>query len=510
MLKALDVLFRELDSAGIRYCHWKSNDRLEAALAGEGDLDLLLAPGDRHEFEAVLSRLGYRIGRRPHWSHTPDTAHFYGLDEASGSFIHLHVYFRMVTGGSILKNHWLPFGPLALENPEPGQPVPTPRKDIDLATFVIRKMIEFGSPIEAVMVFREGAGVRRELAWLAEGDNMNKAADLVAKVVPEIDRAFFLRCAEALLNGRSLVQKLRLGRSMSRRVSRFARIAPYRAAAARAHRLASRMAQKVFRNRHTSTLGDGGAIVAVVGPDATGKSTIGKELYRWLSAEFWTERVHAGRPPATWLTLVPQGVLPFLRRAAPTFRTSSIAMTSAEENGGGRAIPLKGLRLWAWVARALMIAHDRQALLRRIHRLRAKGAIIVCDRYPSIEPGAMDSAQLSARMSDAPSGALFRACARLERSMYEAMPAPAVVLRLTVPVELAIVRNRSREKPAKEGEAYLRLRHDQARRPLYRAAAEIEVDTSGSLSETVKAAKTLVWRHLSVQSHSGRRSASNV
>ena len=35
MLKICKTLFTKLNDAGIKYCHWKSNEHLEAGLAGE-------------------------------------------------------------------------------------------------------------------------------------------------------------------------------------------------------------------------------------------------------------------------------------------------------------------------------------------------------------------------------------------------------------------------------------------------------------------------------------------
>ncbi len=48
-------LFSELDSQNIRYCHFKSNDMLDLALAGVGDLDLLLHSDDMGRFQEILA-----------------------------------------------------------------------------------------------------------------------------------------------------------------------------------------------------------------------------------------------------------------------------------------------------------------------------------------------------------------------------------------------------------------------------------------------------------------------
>ena len=74
-----------------------------------------------------------------------------------------------------------------------------------------------------------------------------------------------------------------------------------------------------FRRRRDLVLQRGGMIVALVGPKATGKSTIGHELATRLGLHLDVLRIHAGKPPATALTLVPRlppgGALPVLEGA---------------------------------------------------------------------------------------------------------------------------------------------------------------------------------------------------
>jgi thymidylate kinase len=143
-----------------------------------------------------------------------------------------------------------------------------------------------------------------------------------------------------------------------------------------------------------------------------------------------------------------------------------------------------------------MIAYERRSLLRRLDRLRARGAIIISDRYPSLDAGTMDSAQLST--IEAPTHSILRYLANLESKMYRDMPRPSIVMKLSVPIDVAISRNLSRVKPGKETERYLRERHKQPSQRSYGAMAEFSIDTSPPLEETLKAVKTKIWQYLSV------------
>jgi hypothetical protein len=169
---------------------------------------------------------------------------------------------------------------------------------------------------------------------------------------------------------------------------------------------------------------------------------------------------------------------------------------STENAGAGKLPPLHGVRMWIFVLRSLMIAYERRALVWRMERRRRRGAIIVFDRYPSVEPGNIDSPQLAARIHGAAPNSILGYLINLERRAYQKMPAADLILRLTVPIDVAVMRNENRVKAGKETESYIRIRHQDADRCVYRAAKEIKIDTSSSLEQTLGEARATIWGHL--------------
>src|SRR5205807_5846424 len=61
----------------------------------------------------------------------------------------------------------------------------------------------------------------------------------------------------------------------------------------------------------------GGAVVAFVGLDASGKSTLLRATREWLGKDFRVYSGHLGKPRSAWLTLLPNLVGRLLRRALP-------------------------------------------------------------------------------------------------------------------------------------------------------------------------------------------------
>jgi thymidylate kinase len=140
-----------------------------------------------------------------------------------------------------------------------------------------------------------------------------------------------------------------------------------------------------------------------------------------------------------------------------------------------------------------MIAWDRRSLARRVHRLAANGAVVLCDRYPSPQVGAMDSARLS---PDAARGALRRRAAAWEQALYRQIPRPTLVVQLSVPVDVAVRRNRDRVKDGKESDDYVIHRHTHQEVPCFPGVPTVQLDTGEDRAVVIRRLREAVWRHL--------------
>src|SRR5215469_7966395 len=110
LLAVLDDFHR----SRISYCYWKSSRRVAVVLAGQGDVDLLIAREDQHRSQAILLDRGFKlfpsIANRDHAA----IVSFLGHDELGGRLIHLHLHFRLIVGERLLKNYRLPWEAIIL------------------------------------------------------------------------------------------------------------------------------------------------------------------------------------------------------------------------------------------------------------------------------------------------------------------------------------------------------------------------------------------------------------
>src|SRR5439155_22518519 len=140
------------------------------------------------------------------------------------------------------------------------------------------------------------------------------------------------------------------------------------------------------REGHAATLLSGGAVVGVVGSDASGKSTLVREVSRWLGEFLSVATVHGGKPPPTPVTLAPRALLPLLRRLVPRYRLSRLEADAEEGNAKLEMMP-RGRLVILYALRAVMLGYERKRLLVRAHRKAAGGTLVIADRYPTRQPG---------------------------------------------------------------------------------------------------------------------------
>ena len=490
-IPAVRLLSEALDDAGIRYCHGTSNLKIDAALRAETDLDLLVARPDAGRFESLIASLGYKPGVG---QVSPSICHYYGFDEVSGRLVHLHVYYRIVTGGTILKNHRLPLEDMLLARTQAVHELRTPDRAAELVCFVIRKALEYASPSEALFLAREGDAVVVELAWLREGVTQDDVARLLREQLPWLPLDRFLDCRDAIASG-SAIRRFVACRRLSAHVRPFARYRPMHASILRARRMARRIALAAVGRRERDTLLSGGAVIAVVGSDGAGKSTIVAGLRDWLASCLGVRTVHTGKPPATWITMAPRLLLPMLRRLTPGYRTTSVELASDESSARGAQVLRRRRLFFLYPLRALMLAYERRRLLLRTHRRAARGGLVLCDRYPTMQAGVPEGPALSFLTQDR--NRLYAWVARLEAHVYRTIPPPDVVIHLDVPVDLACHRNLTRDKPGgPKPTSYIRLRHAQTSALTFPGVPMHSVLTSSSVEETLGAVKQIVWKAL--------------
>lgn len=478
-------LFDCLEEVGVSCCHWKSNIRLAATLAGREDIDLLVDPRSDAPFRTALARCGFRAAVSRAGIGHPGIFHALALDSATGELIDLHAYHQIVSGDSLVKNYRFPIEGQLLGSTCYLEGVRVPDPSVELTLFVLRIALKHVSPAEILKVNRHYGKVVDELAWLGERADSRKAAALCATWFPAIDPAFFERLRQAIA-GHALWPRMAFGWRVAWRLRHLRRIGQLPATASRYRRLLLFVAGRLQRRRDL-TLQTGGAIVALVGPKGSGKSTIGKQLAGRLGRYLCVRRIHVGKPPPTLLSFLPRLFVPLGRVLLPHERLREYQ--NAERRQQERYSMLHVLRM-------LLVAYDRRRLIFRALRAATSGAIVIADRYPSESGRSTDSSCFDDAAVTACRSPIKRWMMRRERALYRDLPRPTVVLKLVAPLDIVLERDAGRSKRGGPDPEAVRRRWHLESETDFSSSLVAHIDASQPLDETVRSALLAVWQRL--------------
>lgn len=225
-----------------------------------------------------------------------------------------------------------------------------------------------------------------------------------------------------------------------------------------------------------------GALIALVGIDGSGKSTLSAMLVRSISDHRPSETCYLGLGssdiresivsygwPGRWLARQLD------RRAEQSKHT--------EKKIPGVATAFVMYRL----------SRGRMTRFRRAHRLRRRGCVVIADRYPQNEVmGLYDGPLLSAARAES---AIVRRFARAERRLYAQMAEtpPDLVIKLVISVDAAL-----RRSPG-------HMRHDIERKAVageklsYNHAPMVEIDANRPLDDVFDEVQKHVQAALVIQ-----------
>ncbi len=419
----------------ISYCYWKSSKRIQSVLAGEGDLDLLIARHDQHRAEAILLERGFKLFPSVAMRDHPAILSYLGYDEPSGRLVHLHVHLL--------------------------DPVTFRGWRTTLARF---------------------AHDRKQLAeTLDRGRLAGRASQLLGNDLGAL-------LADAIYDEGLFDESARL-RSAIRK-----HFAPYRTYNALEARLRS-----AARAIHWATGGlnrfylhlprpwsrrapGGGCVVALIGIDGSGKTTINATIRAWLSSEVDVMPVYfgtgGGRPSLLlrpFKLLVP--LLTRLLKSKP--RGSSHGKVSKDAPR-----LLYSLLLMVWAA---VVAREKRTKLLAARRGASRGLVVVTDRYPQNEIRGFNDGPLLTRLAWAPSW-----LRRWERSAYalaQRLP-PDLVIKLIVTPETT-----ARREPDMDP-AVIEKRIEEIPRLAFSGARIVSINAEQPLADVIRAVKHEIWSML--------------
>ncbi|PXY99719.1 nucleoside triphosphate hydrolase [Commensalibacter melissae] len=223
-------------------------------------------------------------------------------------------------------------------------------------------------------------------------------------------------------------------------------------------------------------------IIAIIGCDGSGKTTVCLELERWLNSVHPTKLCHLGRQTGNIRRRLIK--LPFLGKKLDKNITKT--NKQAKSKKGPNALLALGIFIMS---------------LRRVYRfyrmlsLRKQGFYILTDRFPQVAIiGGLDGPDLT---TENPASSITRLLTKLERSLYNWMinHTPDLVIRLNVTVETA-----QQRKPDHRLESMIK-KIGTLQQLTYNGAPIIDIDNNTQpIEETINQAKKAIAKKLNIAS----------
>jgi len=447
--RAIAVL-AALQREQVRYCHWKSVWGIERSLAGEADLDLLVDRRQCRHAQEVFARCGFKRFMATEATGYAAVEDYVGLDAEAGRLVHCHVHYRLILGEPNLKSYRLPWEKLLLDT-----------RRLDAATNVYVSE----SNLEMVLLFvRFSAKVRwrdiiahmfghnwvdvllPEYLWIRDRIDVEKCIGLCRDLLGE-DAAAALR---DLLDGPITLERvLRFRSRAARRLQLFRRYNLLTRTFVRWRRefasVRGAIGQRLLsaRGPQRRSVPTGGLMIAFLGPDGSGKSTIAHDVATLLAGKLDVLLLYfgSGSGPSSWLRW-PLNALRWGAAKLSLLPTGQgLPGGSGRGNGAGYKKTRGPMLSFALIVWALVLAREKHRKLRDAWKARDAGVIVLADRYPQSQIAGFNDGPLLGHLATHRNRVL-RWLAAVEARPYrwaEEFP-PDLIVKLTVSPETSLKR----------------------------------------------------------------------
>lgn len=291
-------LFQQLEDAGVPYCQWKSVDKLEDGLMGETDLDVLVDRSHSDRLKEVASRLGFCRFLSEGWRSYPAVEDLIAYDQELRRLIHVHVHYQLIMGKSYLKELHLPFEKLYLSSSAKHSGVTVPSPELEFVVWIIRLSLKISLRDRLRSIVRQDS-MAQFVEYRAEYEFFRKRVEV--ERLESLLREPSLRMLPAGLICES-IKDLRVMSGLAcwrirHCVQSFSRYRGFQRQLVVMQRAWSRRLDSWEGHGEGKTSKTGGLIVAFVGADGSGKSTLCNAVTKALSNLVSTERIYMGTNP---------------------------------------------------------------------------------------------------------------------------------------------------------------------------------------------------------------------
>jgi thymidylate kinase len=493
-------LIDRLNTEGIVYCSWKSNEHIEEGLSGATDVDILVEKQSAVHVNRILDEVGYkRFTSTPYRSY-PSIVDFLGFDESTGSLVHLHLHYELRIGEKHLKGFHMPWEKTVFSTRQFNEKyhiyVTDPHMEFLLLLIRIALKLRlrdrvfslFGADFLDRNAYAEFRWLKRRLIH----------SRLQVIIVDTLGDEFSSLAGEMESYDLSVQQMIALRKRMKRTLAQYRIYTPIVARILRLFRecywiigeLNIRYIKRPSPFKRVAPYG--GVIVGFFGADGSGKTTLANHMSDWLSWKIDVFKIYfgSGDGPSSLIRLPLVWTYRFLRKYK-LMKDGSYASSKKKPYKQGRLrqfrYMIKTIAQFVW---AVILAYEKKKKLKQAWKARSLGMIVLCDRYPQCQVmGYADGPLLSDWVHH--NSGIIRSIAQWELNIYKRADRqlPDIIIKLHVDAETASKRKKGMHanEISRRIEATKILQYDAQKTTI------VDINSNTSLDEVILKGKKAIW-----------------
>lgn len=505
MNNIMQNLFQSFEKESIPYLHFKSNTNLEESFMNKADFDVLVDKTRIIDVERIITSCNGKRHNPTHIGNYPGVDNWLVFDESLGEIYHLHLHYQLATGKFLVKDYILPWEQLLfstrIKDPLFGIYITDPNLElIMLATRSVLKAKPFDYIKKVLGVYSMPKGMQKE--W----------DDLFIKTSKDLLSQYLFHLFPGFANNMiELLSKERLKPKDYRRLHRMVRdemkvnrrlspvVSSMKSFLYRMedlfHKFISRKLDGISIVKKTSL--QGGLIIAFIGVDGAGKSTLSNDISKWIGRKIECKRFYMGTGDGK--TTLFASVLKKIKGKLPEQMDSQL--NTVEEDKDERqsneslvSSPFSLLKKYMKMRLIASVERNNLKKIKKMYRYKLNGGISVLDRFPQIEMiGQNDGPKMPSFVNIFGEKIFVKRMMRNEMERLDIVKVikPDIIFRLNISVDTCINR-----KPEHTNRAMFEKKIEDLNKLNYQGANIVDVDAELPYEDELLVIKKYLWRFI--------------